>query len=90
MEPPSNAASSGTKFGAEYTMNATIGHATPTPMMPQRHRQTDAAVAAGVADSPYAPYLLHWLGHQAVRHQDLLLNIAAASRIGLVPAGLGR
>ena len=65
-------------------MNAPIRHATPTPRMPKGRRRAAAAVAPGTADSP-SPYLRRWLGHQAARHRDLLLNIDAASRIVLDP-----
>jgi hypothetical protein len=65
-------------------MNAPIRHATPTPRMPKGRRRAAAAVAPGTVDSP-SPYLRRWLGHQAARHRDLLLNIDAASRIVLDP-----
>ena len=39
-------------------------------------------------DSPYAPYLRHWISQHAARHRDLLLNIEAACRLGLAPARL--
>jgi hypothetical protein len=37
-------------------------------------------------DTVSSPYLRHWLDHQAAQHRDLLLNIAAAPRIGVGPA----
>jgi hypothetical protein len=49
----------------------------------QRHR-IDLSTATD--DSPYALYLRRWLALSAARHHDLLLNIAASSRIGLAPA----
>ena len=70
-------------------MTATIRPAPPAPMMPRGRRRT-AAAAPGAADSPDAPYLRRWLGHQAARHRDLLLNIAAASRIALDPVRVTR
>ena len=60
---------------------------------PPRHAHAEDAERAppgrrrrrtGTADSP-SPYLRRWLGHQAARHRDLLLNIDAASRIVLDP-----
>jgi hypothetical protein len=66
-------------------MNAPIRPAPPTPRMPKDRRRIDVAVGTGAADSPDAPYLRRWLAHQAARHRDLLLNIAAASRIALDP-----
>jgi hypothetical protein len=70
-------------------MTATIRPAPPAPTMPRGRRRT-AAAAPGAADSPDAPYLRRWLGHQAARHRDLLLNIAAASRLSIVSAGSTR
>jgi hypothetical protein len=41
-------------------------------------------------ESPSSPYLQHWLAHRAAQHRNLLLNIDAASRLGLVPNIVGR
>jgi hypothetical protein len=36
-------------------------------------------------DSVHSPYLRRWIALSAARHRELLLNIDAASRIGLAP-----
>jgi hypothetical protein len=41
-------------------------------------------------DSPYAPYLRRWIGREAARYRELLLNIDAASRLRLAPVVIAR
>jgi hypothetical protein len=56
------------------------------PIKPSKPgRRVDVSTATD--DSPYSPYLRRWLNQSATQHRDLLLNIVAASRIGLVPQG---
>jgi hypothetical protein len=69
-------------------MNAINRRATLAPRIPKGRLRIDDAVVSGATDSPHATYLRRWLGLQAVRHRELLLNIEAASRInrGVVSA----
>jgi hypothetical protein len=43
-----------------------------------------------VQDTPYSPYLRQWITHRATQHRELLLNIHAASRIGVIPVSVDR
>ena len=56
--------------------------ATTHPASPRQNpRRPATTFAHGADDSPHAPAIRRWLGHQASRHRDLLLNLQAASRL---------
>jgi hypothetical protein len=69
-------------------MSTSIYRITPRPASSGRRQRTDFSSVAD--DSPYAPYLRQWLAHRAAQHQSLLLNINAATRLGLAPTLVGR
>jgi len=63
----------------QFTMTTSVSRIAGPRMSPSRCHRTDFPMISD--DSPYAPYLRHWLGHRAAQHRDLLRNIAAAPRI---------
>jgi len=69
-------------------MRKTIRHIASLSAKPMSRIHDEDGSA--LEESPCSPYLRFWLGRQAARHRELLLNIDAAARIGLAPVIVGR